>query len=65
MRVVTRSSRDVLSETDKQFAEEQIRATPAQVSRADGCHLDRRTLETIKGAGFAQDACASRDAGPK
>ena len=44
----------VLSQTDKQFAEEQIRATPAQVARADGCHLDRRTLETIKGAGFAQ-----------
>ena len=44
----------VLSETDARFAEEQIRATPAQVARADGCHLDRRTLETIKGAGFAR-----------
>ena len=26
----------------------------SQVARADGCHLDRRTLEYVKGAGFAK-----------
>lgn len=43
----------VLSETDAAFATEQKMFTPMQVARADGCHLDRRTLETIKAAGFA------------
>lgn len=32
----------------------QIALTPLQVEAADGCHLDRRTLETIRGAGFAR-----------
>jgi len=42
----------VLSETDAIFAAAQRLATPAQVQRADGCHLDRRTLETIRAGGF-------------
>jgi len=42
----------VKSETDPEFAEEQVKKTPSQVARADGCHLDRRTLQTIKAAGF-------------
>lgn len=42
----------VLSETDANFAVEQKMFTPMQVARADGCHLDRRTLEIIKSAGF-------------
>ena len=44
----------VLSETDPRFAEVQKALTPAQVKRADGCHLDRRTLETIRAAGFSK-----------
>lgn len=42
----------VLSETDPSFAEQQRRATPGQVKRADGCHLDRRTLQNIRAGGF-------------
>ena len=42
----------VLSESDAGFAEQQVRATPMQVIRADGCHLDRRTGDLIKRAGF-------------
>lgn len=42
----------VLSETDPLFAEQQRRATPMQMARADGCRLDRRTLQTINSAGF-------------
>ncbi len=42
----------VLSETDPSFAEEQVRATPMQIKRADGCHLDRRTGDIIRKAGF-------------
>ena len=42
----------VLSETDASFAEEQVRATPMQIKRADGCHLDRRTGDIIRKAGF-------------
>ena len=42
----------VLSETDSIFAQKQILATPSQVQRADGCHLDRRTGEVIRKAGF-------------
>lgn len=43
----------VLSETDPALGIQQIAATPMQVRLADGCHLDRRTGETIKQAGFA------------
>lgn len=43
----------VLSETDEALKRQQIALTPAQVKRADGCHLDRRTGETIKEAGFS------------
>jgi len=43
----------VLSETDPQLARTQKALTPQQVKRADGCHLDRRTGEVIKAAGFA------------
>ena len=42
----------VLSETDGALAEAQERLTPAQVKRADGCHLNRRTLRDIEAAGF-------------
>jgi ubiquinone/menaquinone biosynthesis C-methylase UbiE len=42
----------VLSETDPVLGMQQIAATPMQVQRADGCHLDRRTGETIRQAGF-------------
>jgi ubiquinone/menaquinone biosynthesis C-methylase UbiE len=43
----------VLSETDAELARKQIALTPNQVKRADGCHLDRRTGENIKAAGFS------------
>ncbi|CAL1170837.1 unnamed protein product [Cladocopium goreaui] len=43
----------VLSETNPFFATAQRLATPEHVQAADGCHFDRRTLETIQGAGFA------------
>jgi len=43
----------VLSETDDALRRQQIALTPAQVRRADGCHLDRRTGESIKAAGFS------------
>uniref|UniRef100_A0A7S4MUI5 Methyltransferase type 11 domain-containing protein n=1 Tax=Odontella aurita TaxID=265563 RepID=A0A7S4MUI5_9STRA len=42
----------VLSQTDDLFALQQVELTPAQVKRADGCHLDRSTGDTIKTAGF-------------
>ena len=42
----------VLSETDQGLAEAQIKFTPFQVQAADGCHLDRRTLQNIKAAAF-------------
>ena len=42
----------VLSETDSSLATYQIQMTPNQVKRADGCHLDRRTGEVIRAAGF-------------
>ncbi|VEU33668.1 unnamed protein product [Pseudo-nitzschia multistriata] len=44
----------VLSQTDPDFARQQILNTPNQVKRADGCHLDRRTGETIREAGFSK-----------
>jgi len=43
----------VLSERDPSVAKRQIALTPNQVKRADGCHLDRRTGEVIKAAGFS------------
>ncbi|KAJ1475644.1 hypothetical protein T484DRAFT_1633593, partial [Baffinella frigidus] len=44
----------VLSETDPDLARSQKSLTAWQVKRADGCHLDRRTLQTItaEGGGF-------------
>ena len=43
----------VLSEDDPFLASQQVALTPLQVVSADGCHLDRRTLETVRGtAGF-------------
>jgi len=44
----------VLSETDAGMAKRQVALTPSQVKRADGCHLDRRTGEVIKAAGFSR-----------
>ena len=40
----------VLSEDDAGLAATQRALTPLQVVSADGCHLDRRTLETIRAA---------------
>ena len=42
----------VLSQTDPALAATQHVLTPTQVKMADGCHLDRRTGDTIKQAGF-------------
>eukprot|EP00532_Pseudo-nitzschia_australis_P014467 CAMPEP_0168280854 /NCGR_PEP_ID=MMETSP0141_2-20121125/21381_1 /TAXON_ID=44445 /ORGANISM="Pseudo-nitzschia australis, Strain 10249 10 AB" /LENGTH=305 /DNA_ID=CAMNT_0008224191 /DNA_START=29 /DNA_END=946 /DNA_ORIENTATION=- len=44
----------VLSQTDPNFARQQILNTPNQVKRADGCHLDRRTGEIIQQVGFSE-----------
>ena len=44
----------VLSETDFNLAATQHLLTPSQVKMADGCHLDRRTGEVIRAAGFKQ-----------
>jgi len=38
----------VLSETDPKLAELQKKLTPLQVAVADGCRLDRRTLQAIR-----------------
>jgi ubiquinone/menaquinone biosynthesis C-methylase UbiE len=38
----------VLSETDPKFAELQEKLTPLQIKAADGCHLNRRTLDVIR-----------------
>eukprot|EP00933_Yihiella_yeosuensis_P044423 TRINITY_DN39541_c0_g1_i2.p1 TRINITY_DN39541_c0_g1~~TRINITY_DN39541_c0_g1_i2.p1 ORF type:complete len:357 (-),score=79.27 TRINITY_DN39541_c0_g1_i2:53-1123(-) len=43
----------VISEEDDGLAQQQIGWTPYQMARADGCRLDRRTLETIKAGGFS------------
>lgn len=43
----------VLSETDPFLAKQQEFLTPLQTAVADGCHLNRRTLETIRTAPFA------------
>ncbi len=42
----------VLSETDAVLAATQRSLTPLQVASADGCHLDRRTLEAVRAAPF-------------
>lgn len=44
----------VLSESNPRLADLQRVLSPTQVKQADGCHLDRRTLETIRSAGFAK-----------
>jgi ubiquinone/menaquinone biosynthesis C-methylase UbiE len=44
----------VLSPTSELLAQTQRALTPAQVVAADNCHLDRKTLETIRSAGFAK-----------
>ena len=44
----------VLSEDDPFLAQQQLALTPLQSLSADGCHLDRRTLETVRQTrGFA------------
>ncbi|KAL1524550.1 hypothetical protein AB1Y20_019442 [Prymnesium parvum] len=42
----------VLSETDPSLAKQQVLLTPLQVVSADGCHLDRRTLQQIRAEPF-------------
>lgn len=42
----------VRSETDSILAAQQDVLNPMQVANADGCNLNRRTLETIRAAGF-------------
>lgn len=42
----------VLSQTNDALARQQIELTPAQMKRADGCHLDRRTGDTMLAAKF-------------
>jgi len=42
----------VLSQTDPDLARQQIELTPQQVKRADGCHLNRRTGQTIQATNF-------------
>lgn len=44
----------VKSETDEKLAQIQEQLNPQQVRRADGCNLNRRTLQIIKDAEFAQ-----------
>ena len=44
----------VLSENDESLMQAQIKMSPQQVKRADGCHLDRRTGKAIEAAGFAK-----------
>ena len=43
----------VLSPTDALLARQQRALTPLQVQSADGCHLDRETLQTVQAAGFS------------
>ncbi|CAE8646432.1 unnamed protein product, partial [Polarella glacialis] len=42
----------VLSETDPELAERQRYSTPNNVITSGGCHLDRRTLLTLRAGGF-------------
>ena len=41
-----------LSEDDPNLAQLQLRFSSMQIAMADGCHLDRKTLDVIKSAGF-------------
>ena len=42
----------VLSEDDPGLAKQQLRFNGLQIAMADGCHLDRKTLDVVKAAGF-------------
>ena len=42
----------VLSEDDPGLAQQQLRFNSLQIAMADGCHLDRKTLDVVKAAGF-------------
>ena len=43
----------VLSEDDPNLAQLQLRFNAMQIAMADGCHLDRKTLDVIEKAGFS------------
>lgn len=43
----------VLSEDDAGLAAQQVRFNGLQMAMADGCHLDRKTLDVVNAAGFA------------
>jgi SAM-dependent methyltransferase len=50
----------VLSEDDPKLAAQQISLNSLQVAMADGCHLDRKTLDVIEAAGFASFEAVER-----
>ena len=43
----------VLSEDDPGLAALQLRFNAMQMAMADGCHLDRKTLDIVRAAGFS------------
>lgn len=43
----------VLSEDDPRLAALQLRFNAMQMAMADGCHLDRKTLDIVRAAGFS------------
>jgi SAM-dependent methyltransferase len=43
----------VLSEDDPGLAAQQLRFNALQMAMADGCHLDRKTLDVVRAAGFS------------
>jgi hypothetical protein len=54
----------VLSEDDDALRAQQVALDGLQAKLADGCHLNRRTLQTITSAGFADYELVERFALP-